>query len=137
MPTKKLVKYKDRLLGELTFYTKEDWQVKDREPTEKDFLVMASSMGADLVHEILEREPKQFDLQEPELPWPIVIIREIATTYSERRDEKLEEEIMIMYTAKYGMDQILNIWGADVTKLASDIEKTLLDENGEEIINSP
>lgn len=137
MPTKKSVKYKDRLLGELTFYTKEDWQVKDREPTEKDFLIMASSMGADLVYEILEREPKQFDPQEPEMPWPIVVIREIAATYSDCKNEKLEEEIMLMYTTKYGMDQILSIWGADIGKLAESISKSLLNENGEEIINSP
>jgi hypothetical protein len=137
MPTKKPVKYRDRLIGELTLYTKEDWQVKDREPTEKDFLIMTSSMGADLTHEILEREPKQFDPQEPEMPWPIVIIREIATAYSDCKNTELEEEIMIMYTSKYGMDQLLGIWGADIPKLAEDIEKVLLDENGDEIVNSP
>ncbi len=117
------VTYRGRNLGELKLYRREDWRNDKREPTERDFLIINATSGADLVREILEREPMKVGPDEPDKPWVTVVVREVAMAASGgRQDEKMEEQVLILYVSRHGMDQILGIWGADVGKLAEQLK---------------
>lgn len=122
--------YSGRELGVLKKFGREDWAVKDREPTERDFKLIAASAVAEFAYSVMQREPKKCDESEPEAPWPMVVIREGCRSEDGSRDVAAEEDAMHMYVMKYGMDQILAIWGADVGELLSKIESSLEEEPG-------
>lgn len=119
MPKMRPVEYRGRHLGDLRVYGVEDWVRKDKQPGEADFKLISVTAGADLVREILEREPLRVGTEEPDKPWITVVVREVAMAVAGRQDDRTEEDILFTYVNRHGMGQILEIWGADVGELAA------------------
>lgn len=129
MSTIKRVMYRGRQLGELTVHDLGDWKNTSRPATEKDLRLINATVAADFLHSVLAREPLQSAPEEPELPWVMVVLREACTASGGRRDQKMEEQALLLYVERHGMDQILGIWGADVGRLQTEIEKMLAVED--------
>jgi hypothetical protein len=123
MPEMKKVLYRGRELGEVAVYHVEDWRNTTRPAGEKDLRLINATSAADSLQRILTVEPKQCDELEPDQPWLTVALREVCTASSGERDMKLEEMALLLYVERHGMNQILSIWGADIGKLAEELEK--------------
>lgn len=127
------VVYAGRTLGELRVYAIEDWRNKDRPATQRDLRLINATSAANLVHEILGREPKKSDPAEPDMPWVLVVVREVCAVAAGRKDGQMEEQVVMLYVQRHGMDQILGIWGADVGRLKEEIGRMSgLDDGGGE-----
>lgn len=129
MPTTKKVKYRGRKLAKLMVHDLGDWRNETRPATEKDLRLINATRAADCLHEILKREPLKVTPEEPDVPWVMVALREVCSAVGGFRDQKLEEEALLLYVSRHGMDQILEIWGADVVRLKEDMERVLGIEN--------
>jgi hypothetical protein len=121
MPTEKKVEYRGRHLGDLRVFSVEDWQNKDRPATEKDLRLMNATSAADLVFAVLRREPLKVSEEEPDKPWVVVVLREVCAAAAGMRDGRMEEQVLMLYVSRNGMNQILEIWGADVGRLQEEI----------------
>ncbi len=115
------VLYRGRELGELVVYHMEDWRNTTRPANERDLRLINATSAADAVKRILDAEPKQYDETEPEQPWVMVVIREVCMASCGERDMRLEEQALMLYVERHGMNQILSIWGADVGKLTEQL----------------
>lgn len=123
MPEMRSVHYRGRTLGEVRVYGPEDWRGRSRPMEDRDLRVINATAIADCVHAILEREPLKVCESEPDQPWITVVIREVCTaSCGGQQDKKMEEDCILLYVQRYGMDQILSIWGADVNKLAEQLK---------------
>ncbi len=121
MPTTKKIEYRGRILGDLTIYGPEDWRNEKRPATERDLRLINATSAADTVHRILKREPLKVSEEEPDKPWLIVVLREVAFAAVGSHDGKVQEQVLQLYVSRHGMDQILEIWGADVVRLKEEI----------------
>lgn len=121
MPTTKSVMYRGRTIGDLAVYAMEDWTNTSRPATARDLRLINATSAADLVHAVLAREPKQRDPAEPEMPWIVVVVREVCLVAAGKKDGQMEEQVLLLYVQRYGMDQILEIWGADIVRLKEEI----------------
>jgi hypothetical protein len=121
MSTTKSVMYRGRTIGDLVLYAMEDWRNTDRPATARDLRLINATSAADLVHAILAREPKQRDPAEPETPWVVVVVREVCAVAAGQKDGQMEEQVLLLYVQRHGMDQILEIWGADIVRLKEEI----------------
>ncbi len=106
-----------------------DWKNQSRQATERDLRLINATAAADCLQSVLRREPLQSTPEEPELPWVMVALREVCTTSCGFRDQKMEEHTLLLYVQRHGMDQILEIWGADVGRLQGEIERMLAIED--------
>ncbi len=130
MPTTKKVEYRGRLIGHVRVFVLEDWQNKERPAKEKDLQLINATAAADSLYEVLSRDPRRVADEEPDLPWVMVVLREVCTASAGRRDQMLEEHALLLYVQRFGMDQILGIWGADIGVLKGEIERMLALDNG-------
>ena len=123
MPETKKVGYAGKDLGEITVYGVGDWTNKDRPATEKDLRLINATAAADFVFEALKREPLKVCEEEPDQPWVTVLLRVACTASLGMRDERMEEQTLMLYVNRHGMNQILEIWGTDVGRLAEELAK--------------
>lgn len=119
----KSIEYRGRAIGGLRVYSLSDWTNKDREPTDSDLRLINVTAAADAVRDILKSEPKKVGEEEPDKPWVTVVVREVCAALAGSQDGKLEEDVLMMYVNRHGMNQILEIWGADVGKLAEELAR--------------
>ncbi len=129
MPTVRKVEYRGRILGELTVYAVEDWRNEQRPATERDLRLINATAMADTLHGVLTRDPRKVAEEEPNQPWLLVALREVCTAGLGRRDQKMEEQALLLYVQRHGMNQILGIWGADVGKIGEELERMLAVDN--------
>lgn len=123
MPETRKIGYRGRTLGDLKVYELKDWRNTDRPATDGDLRLINVTAAADAVYESLRREPKKVGEEEPDKPWVTVVIREVCMALAGSQDGKLEEDVLMMYVNRHGMNQILEIWGADVGKLAEELKR--------------
>jgi hypothetical protein len=129
MSTTKKVEYRGRQLGELSVYDLGDWKNEARAATEKDLRLINATSAADCLFSVLKREPVRAAPEEPDLPWVMVALREVCTASAGFRDQKMEEHALLLYVQRHGMNQILEIWGADIGRLQGELERMLALEN--------
>ncbi len=122
------MKFADVYLGDLDVFERSDWKNESREPEEKDFRVIRVHAAASLVHAALERNPVISHPAEPEIPWPMIVIREACRASEGVRSPSFEEEVTGFYVSKYGMNQLVQIWGGDVGPLLESMERAMADE---------
>jgi hypothetical protein len=129
MSTTKKVEYRGRTLGEVTVYAIEDWRNESRPATERDLRLINATAMADTLFQVLKRDPRKVADEEPNQPWLLVALREVCTAGLGWRDQKMEEQALLLYVQRHGMNQILEIWGADVEKIGEELERMLAVDN--------
>lgn len=103
------VKYAGRLLAEL------DLDGKDRDAR------VSACAGA--LHEVLGRDPKPSDPAEPEVPWPIVVVRELCSA-ADAEDADLGADVLHRYVRDFRMDRILACFvGKDMGRVLEVLEQ--------------
>lgn len=122
MPKKIEVTYADLVLGEMEVYGVEDWRNPSRAPTEGDFMKIRARAAADFLHEVLKRHPLLSHPKEPDLPWPVAVLRRACVAVGQGGNRKLEEEAMRTYLGIYGVDRFVEIWGGNPAELARELE---------------
>lgn len=122
MPKKIQVTYADLDLGEISVYGTDDWKNPSRAPDERDFLTIRSRAVSDFLHEVLARHPLQSHPKEPDVPWPVVVLRRACVAVGHGGDRKLEEEAMRTYLHMHGLDRFVQLWGGDPAEVQRELE---------------
>lgn len=117
------LEYRGRPLADLKVYELSDWRNQERAATAADLRLINVTAAADAVRDALRAEPKKVEESEPDQPWVMVVVREATTLLAGTRDQKMEEDVLMMYVNRHGMNQILEIWGADVGSLVEELGK--------------
>lgn len=117
------MRYADILLGEVERYGAKDWRNPRRAPAEADFLFIRARKAADFLHEVLGRHPLKSHPREPDLPWPVVVLRQACVALGGPNNRRLEEAAMRDYLDRYGVDQFVKVWGGDPRDLARELER--------------
>lgn len=129
MPKRIEVRYADILLGEVESYGADDWRNPGRAPSEADFTIIRARAAADFLHGALGRHPLKSHPREPEVPWPVVILRAACRELVGRDSRSLEEAAMRTYLVRYGLDRFVEIWGGDPGELARDLDRAASEDS--------
>lgn len=125
------VRYRGVHLGDLETFEEKDWRNRERPPSEADWRAIRCHAAHKLLYEALEKHPITEHPSAPDVPWIVVVLREVCSAAMDgTRDEAFEEEVLRLYVLRYGMGQILKIWGVDVGRLMAGIER-MMEEGGE------
>lgn len=115
------VKHGERVLGTLSVVENDDWTRKDREATPLDFELIAITLSARALYEIMEKFPDNPD-GESDTPWVLIIIDSICKTQN-NENAQFKNSILTKYISINGMDQILRSHSINVDELKTYIDK--------------
>lgn len=117
------VKYNGVYLGDLKVVERSDWKNGSREPAPLDFELVKVALSAHAIYEIAERHPKRPDGKDQEEPWLLTICRAVCDAAEDGHSRDLEEDVFRQYIDKYGMGQILSMFGGDPRRINDQLEK--------------
>lgn len=119
---KKSVYWLGNFITNIEIYDESDWK-GNKTPEKKDFDTIRIYQSAKALHKAVHKYPKcpypDFTLKKP---WVQVLLQLICMTLIGNQDLVFEEQVMRYYLQKYGMDQLLEVFGVDVVKLKQEID---------------
>lgn len=115
-------------LGDLTTVEKSDWKNREREPTPLDFEKIRVTLAARAVYEILEKHHRALGGMSQEELWPTVVIAAVCIAAKGRKDLPFEEDVLLEYVNKYGMNQIIRSAGGDPARVMEMLERAMKDQ---------
>jgi hypothetical protein len=123
MPGQIPIKYKDLYLGDLITVSSNDWINKQRQPTPLDFEMVKIQLAAHAIYEILDRHPDHpGDQENDDDPWFITILKLVCHISKNGQFREFEEDVLRYYIERYGMNQIIQMFGGSPQKIFEEIE---------------
>jgi hypothetical protein len=117
------VKYNGVHLGDLKVVERSDWKNRGREPAPLDFELAKVALSAQAIYEIAERHPRRPDGKDDDEPWLLTICRAVCDAAEEGHSRDLEEDVFRQYIDRYGMDQIISMFGGDPRRMRDRLEE--------------
>jgi len=121
------VRYSGMHLGDLKVVERSDWRNRDREPTPLDWELANVALSAQAIYEIVERFPKRPDGEDRTEPWILTVCRAVCDAAEIGHSKDLEEDVLRQYVDRYGMGQIVEMYGINQRGLAERLERFRLD----------
>jgi hypothetical protein len=115
----KPVHWNQLFLTEVKVYDQSDWKGSSP-PSKKDFDTVHSIQAGESLHDALGRVPLCPNQNHPN-PWIEIVLTAICSVI-QPHDRLLEKNALLFYLHKYGMNQLLEIHGADVAAVRTEIE---------------
>lgn len=129
MPKLRPVVFAGTHLGDIPVYGPGDWRNPDRAPTEADFRNVALVCARDFLNQALIRHPLQDHPAEPGVPWPLVVLREASRAALDgRSDPSFEGSVLRAYLDRYGMNQVIRIYGGDPGRVLERLDRIRSEE---------
>lgn len=117
-------------LGDLKIIERADWTHKDREPTPLDFELTQTTLCARTMYEIVELHPKRPLGPDEDEPWILTICKAVCSTHEDGKSREAEESVFRQYIDRYGMGQIISMFGGDPARIGEQLEKFKRDQDG-------
>lgn len=124
------VKYNGVHLGDLKVVERSDWRNREREPAPLDWELAKVALSAQAIYEVVERFPKRPDGEDGEEPWILTVCRAVCDAAEDGHSKDLEEDVLRQYVDRYGMGQIVEMYGIDKRRLAERLERFRQDQGG-------
>lgn len=122
------VKYNGVHLGDLKVVERSDWRNQDREPAPLDWELAKVALSAQAIYEIVERFPKRPDGEDGNEPWILTVCKAVCDATEAGHSRDLEEDVLRQYVDRYGMGQIVEMYGIDRRRLAERLERFRQDQ---------
>ena len=117
------VRYNGVHLGDLKTVERSDWRNRDRDPAPLDWELAKVALSAQAVYEILERFPRRPDGEDREEHWVLTVCKAVCGAAEEGHSRDLEEDVLRQYVHRYGMGQIIEMYGVDRHALTKRLER--------------
>lgn len=124
------VKYNGHHLGFLKVVERSDWKNSSREPAPLDWELAKIALSAQAIYEIAERFPKRPDGEDVDEPWLLTVCRVVCDHAEAGHARELEEDVFRQYIDRYGVGQMMEMFGADPERLRRHIEELRRQEGG-------
>jgi len=124
------VKYNGCYLGDLKVVERSDWRNRSREPAPLDWELAKVALSAQAIYEIAERFPRRPDGPDADEPWLLTVCRVVCDHAEAGHAKELEEDVFRQYIDRYGVGQMMGMFGANRESLARHLEDMRRQEAG-------
>lgn len=124
------VKYNGVHLGDLKVVERSDWKNRSREPAPLDWELAKVALSAQAIYEVVDRFPKRPDGEDGEEPWILTVCKAVCDAAEAGHSRDLEEDVLRQYVDRYGMGQIVEMYGIDKRRLAERLGRFRQDQGG-------